>query len=208
MMRKRRAISAAGLILGFYAFYCPASAQGPQRLVPTEKLPVYTVCMDCHGPIGDSTDPSVPRLNGQHVEFLRKRLTDFHDPGSQDPHAVDAMWGIVEHLDDQTLAEIADYYSRQPAMPAKGRRTLPEDGHHLYVTGDPANYVGSCESCHGANAEGRGDIPRLAGQHALYLKNQLERMRLNLRTSDVMHPKTNSMTDAQIKALVAYLAGD
>ena len=207
-MRKRSTISVAGLILGFYALGCPASAQGPQRLVPTEKLPMYNVCMDCHGPIGDSTDPSVPRLNGQHLKYLRKRLADFHDPGSQDPHATEAMWGIVKSIDDQTLAEVAGYYSRQPAMSTTAGRPIPEEGRRLYATGNPANFVPACESCHGANGEGRGDIPRLAGQHALYLKNQLARMRLDLRASDVMHPKTNSMTDAQIKALVAYLAGD
>ena len=201
----RRTISAGGLALGLCALGWPASAQS---LIPTEKLPVHTVCMDCHGPIGDSTDASVPRLNGQHLEYLRKRLADFHDPGSQDPHATEAMWGVVEHMDDQTLAEIADYYARQPTMPANGRGPLAEAGHRLYVTGDPANYIPACDSCHGANGEGRADIPRLAGQHALYLKNQLERMRLNLRASAAMHPKTNSMTDEQIKALVAYLAGD
>jgi len=198
-------IACAGLVFGICAQAYPAGAGG---LVPTEKLPTYTVCMDCHGPIGDSAKPSVPRLNGQQVEYLKKRLVDFHDPGSQDPHATDAMWGIVENEDDQTLNEIAEYYARQPATPAKAGRPLAEAGRHFYMSGDPANYIPACSSCHGPQGEGRGAVPRLAGQHALYLKNQLERMRLNLRASDVMHPKTNSMTDKQIEALVAYLAGE
>jgi len=177
-------------------------------LVPTEKLPTYTVCMDCHGPIGDSVKQSVPRLNGQQAEYLKKRLVDFHDPGSQDPHATNAMWSIVESKGDAELNDIAEYYARQPPMAAKHGRPLAEEGRRLYMSGSRANYVPACSSCHGAQGEGHGVVPRLAGQHALYLKDQLERMRLNLRASDAMHPKTNSMTDTQIEALVAYLAGD
>jgi cytochrome c553 len=195
----------AGFMLGAYAV---ASPLGATDLVPTEKLPTQAICMTCHGPTGDSTKDSVPRLNGQHVEYLRKRLNDFHDPGSQDPHAIDAMWGIVEKTDDQTLAQIADYYARQPPTPATAGPPLAEAGRRLYVTGDPANNIAACASCHGAHGEGRAGVPRLAGQHALYLKNQLERMRFNLRASAVMHPNTNSMSNEQIEAVVAYLAGD
>jgi len=197
-------VLAAILMAGISAMAFPAKGAG---MVPTEKLPTQTVCMDCHGPIGDSAKDSVPRLNGQDAKYLRKRLNDFHFPGSEDPHATDAMWGIVEHMGDDTLAEIADYYSRQPPTPAKAGRPLAEAGRRLYVTGDAANSIPACSACHGAQGEGGGDAPRLAGQHALYLKNQLERMRLNLRASETMHPNTNSMTDKQIDALVAYLAG-
>jgi cytochrome c553 len=141
------------------------------------------------------------------VEYLRKRLADFHDPGSQDPHAIEAMWGVIQQVDDQTLSDMADYYARQPTTSAKSGRPLAEAGHWLYVTGDQAHYIPACDSCHGARGEGHADVPRLAGQHPLYLQNQLERMRLDLRASAVMHPKTNGMTDEQIKELVAYLAG-
>ena len=202
-MTTRRLIPVVGFVLGVCT-----QAHAADTLVPTEKLPTYTVCMDCHGPIGDSVKPSVPRLNGQQAEYLKKRLNDFHFPGSQDPHATEAMWSVVEAKGDEELNEIAEYYARQPRMTAQRGRPLAEQGRRIYENGNAASYVPACSGCHGAEGEGRGAVPRLAGQHALYLTNQLERMRLNLRASDVMHPKTNSMTDKEIEALVAYLAGD
>lgn len=166
------------------------------------------VCQACHGVTGNSAKPDVPRLNGQKVEYLKQRLTDFHDPASQDPHATNVMWGIVERTDDSTLVELAQYFATQAPMAAANGGASAQEGRKLYTSGDPANYVPACGTCHGANAEGLGDVPRLAGQHGLYLENQLERMRLNMRANGVMHPKTNSMSDAQIKALVGYLAKD
>src|SRR6185312_15689650 len=51
-----------------------------------------------------------------------------------------------------------------------------------------------CQSCHGEHAEGNGVFPRLAGQHADYLKKQLEAFRSSLRESDVMHVESKDMT--------------
>jgi len=201
----RRLFPVAGFVLSVCGAASPLRAQA---LVPTEKLPTQTVCMDCHGPIGDSVKDTVPRLNGQTVEYLRRRLDDFRSPGSQDPHATDAMWETVINADDRMLSEVADYYARQPPTPAKTGRPLAEAGYRLYLAGDLANQISGCAGCHGASGEGGGQVPRLAGQHGVYLKNQLERMRLNLRVSGAMHPKTNSMTDKQIEELVAYLAGE
>jgi cytochrome c553 len=51
-------------------------------------------------------------------------------------------------------------------------------------------------------------VPRIAGQHATYLKKQLEAFRSTLRESDVMHANTTNMTDREIEAVVSYLAND
>lgn len=174
-----------------------------------QSSPVFVHCQTCHGINGDSTKPNVPRLNGQHAEYLKARLESFRDPGSQDPHAIDAMWGEVLKVDDATLAAIADYLSAQTPMPASSSSgPLADEGRKLYETGDSTVLVPACQSCHGPHGEGSGAVPRLAGQHAVYLTNQLERLRLGLRWSDTMHPKTNSLSDRQIRALVAYLANN
>ena len=65
-----------------------------------------------------------------------------------------------------------------------------------------------CQACHGAHGEGNGVVPRIAGQHADYLKKQLEAFRSTLRESDVMHANTTNMTDREIEAVVSYLAND
>jgi len=199
----RMSITAAALLTADLAI-----AGDPPPMDGNASAKVVTTCQTCHGLRGDSPSGTVPRLNGQHVEYLMQRLKDFHDPGSQDPHATEAMWGIVENIDDRTLAEIAKYYAAQAPTKTSNRGALAENGGKLYASGDPANGVPACAMCHDADADDRRAIPRLGGQHAVYLQNQLERLRLGLRDSDIMHPRINGLSDRQIKALVAYLASD
>jgi cytochrome c553 len=132
----------------------------------------------------------------------------FHDPGQEDPHATAAMWDAVRSVDAATLAQIAAYYAQLPPTPPRESGHLAAEGRKLFENGDPAERIAACQSCHGARGQGRGAVPRLAGQHGEYLKNQLDRLRFGLRASGVMHPKTNAITDSQIEELVAYLAGN
>lgn len=194
--------TAIALVIGACLSATPTFADG------SAPAKVTAVCQSCHGLRGDSTTPSVPRLNGQHEEYIAAQLKSFLDPGRQDPHATAAMWGVVRNVDDATLAVIARYYAGQePTQPSNGG-ALAAEGRKFYASGDAAMNVPSCQSCHGANAEGRGTIPRLAGQHADYLRKQLERLRFGLRASDVMHPRANNISDHQIDALIAFLAKD
>ncbi len=169
---------------------------------------VVTTCQSCHGPAGHSVSQAVPRLNGQSAGYIVAQFRDFHDPGRQDPHATAAMWAMVRSVDAPTLAGLAAYYARQTPTHARDDGPLAEAGRKLFENGDRGERIAACRSCHGASGEGHDANPRLAGQHAEYLKNQLIRLRFGLRASGAMHPTTNSMTDGQIDALVAYLAGN
>lgn len=194
----------------FTAALC-ATALGTASAGENSAVPPAAIanCQTCHGPNGDSASPTVPRLNGQQTAYLLAQLKNFQDPGREDPHATRAMWGVATSVDDATLAAVAAYYARQtPAAAAGAEGPRAAIGKTLYEEGNSAEKVPACQSCHGSNAEGSGTIPRLAGQHAQYLKNQMERLRFSLRSSDVMHPKLYQMTDDQIDALVAYLAKD
>jgi cytochrome c553 len=164
-------------------------------------------CEGCHGVTGESASPKVPRLNGQKADYIVMQFRNFRDPGMEDPHATAAMFDVAHEVDDASLAKIAAYFASQPPSQSQAAGAPGAAGRKLYENGDPANRIAACGSCHGPDAEGRGTIPRLAGQHGAYLKSQLERLRLGLRASGVMHPSTNSMSDAQIGALVSYLAG-
>jgi cytochrome c553 len=76
------------------------------------------------------------------------------------------------------------------------------------MNGVDVQNIPACQACHGDHGEGNSVIPRLAGQHAYYLKSQLEAFRSTLRENDVMHANTKDMTNSQIEALVSYLAND
>lgn len=76
-------------------------------------------------------------------------------------------------------------------------------------------YQQQCSSCHGLNAEGNLALkaPKLAGQDAWYLKNQLTSFKLAYRgkaEGDVMGASmaaiATNLNDTQIETLSAYLA--
>ncbi len=169
---------------------------------------VATTCQACHGVGGDSPTGSVPRLNGQLSGYIVKRLHDFSNIASEDPHAMKTMWPVVSELNDETFGTIAAYYAGQAPTQSRPQQPLAALGRRIYVGGVVAEDIKPCQSCHGLAGEGHGAAPRLAGQHGEYLTNQLERLRLLTRANDTMFHNTRAMTDEDIRALVAYLSAD
>lgn len=169
---------------------------------------VTNVCQNCHGPHGDSVLSTFPRLNGQQADYIVSQLKNFREHSRADPHARAYMWGMASQLDDATIDALGKYFAAQkPANPQSGG-TLAAEGKNIFMNGAEAQNVPACNACHGDHGEGNSVIPRLAGQHADYLKGQMEAFRSTLRESDVMHANTKDMTDRQIEALVSYLAND
>jgi cytochrome c553 len=184
---------------------CAAIAQQSVSPTPTYMGTVKT-CEGCHGSKGDSAGPSTPRLNGQKLEYIIARLQDFLDSTREAPHA-SYMVREMKNLPDSSKAEIAEYFANQ--IPTEPSPTSQESsGQHIFESGYPAANIPACESCHGAHGEGRGVIPRLAGQHADYLRNQLWTFSLRLRQNNVMHANIMQMSSGQIDALVTYLANN
>src|SRR5262245_50716197 len=141
-----------------------------------QEIKRYTsqVCAACHGPKGNSTSPAFPRLAGQQAAYIEAQLTGFHDRTRGDPAAQAYMWGMASQLDAQDIKQLAAYYSAQRPVPGtSGDKTLMTQGKKIYEQGMPDAGVPACATCHGAAAEGKEAIPRLAGQHAAYLVKQL-----------------------------------
>jgi cytochrome c553 len=69
---------------------------------------------------------------------------------------------------------------------------------------------GVCAACHGEFGQGgkRGEYPRLAGQRAAYLKDQLKSFRARKRINIPMYPYTQEreLPDEDIEAVAEYLA--
>jgi len=165
------------------------------------------VCAQCHGPGGRSIAPTFPQLAGQPAPYLETQLKAFRDQTRSDPDAIAYMWGMAAQLNDATIAALADYYSRQkPAVPAKlSDPAAAADGKRIFEQGVPAGQIPACASCHGAQAQGNGVIPRLAGQHAGYLRKQILVIQNALRSAPVMHGVVKDLTPAQTQAVALYL---
>jgi cytochrome c553 len=204
MNRNKTTMAAAILALLAGAPLAHAADAAPEAVVSKAN----NVCRTCHGPGGDSVSSTFPRLNGQQADYIASQLKGFKNQSRSDPHAVAYMWGMASQIDDSMAVGLAKYYSNQkPTQPQTGG-ALASAGKALFMNGDSSHAIPPCAACHGEHGEGMGSFPRLAGQHADYLKHQLEDFRSTLRESDVMHANTKEMTNSQIEAVVSYLAND
>ena len=83
----------------------------------------------------------------------------------------------------------------------------------IFENGVPDANVAACAACHGPDATGHGEIPRLAGQLDSYVVMELttwthERGQnpANPDTSAIMKPVAHSLTRPQIEAVAAYVS--
>ncbi|MFO1465468.1 MAG: c-type cytochrome [Steroidobacteraceae bacterium] len=165
-----------------------------------------TICANCHGPQGHAINPKFPRLAGQRPGYLMAQLHGFKSRGRGDADAVAYMWGMAAPLQEDMIAALADYYAAQkPGPGAGGDAAAIERGRGLFHQG-LATGVPACGTCHGEDAAGKADFPRLAGQSTQYLLKQLRAFNTNLRDAAVMHGVAVSLSDAQMHDVAAYLA--
>jgi cytochrome c553 len=189
-----------GLLLGA-CFGCSTQSQQVPQLATQ-------VCTNCHGPQGNGMSPAFPRLAGQQPAYLEAQLVAFRDHSRGDPSAMAYMWGMASQLNDQTIKQLVAYYADQRPVPGEpGDRTLMAKGQTIYEQGLPDEGVPACISCHGANAEGKDNIPRLGGQYPAYLVKQLAYFKSELRgNAPVMHAVTYKMSFEQMEAVTVYAA--
>jgi cytochrome c553 len=164
------------------------------------------LCSTCHGPRGVSRSPEFPILAAQRKGYLEAQIDAFRKRTRAEKDAHDFMWGIAGNLDEAIIGSIADYYASQP--PAPGRSDDPAliaKGKELFDKGVPGRGIPACMACHGADAAGVADFPRLAGQHAKYVVKQLNYIQSLVRAAPVMHGIVKDLGPAEIQAVAAYV---
>jgi cytochrome c553 len=189
----------------------PTAAQSgaaPQAapVTPEQIDGTVRVCSTCHGFGGRSISPTFPRLAGQQHDYIVVQLKAFRDRTRDDPNARAYMSGMATGLNDAMIEALADYYSAQTPVP--GSTPDPAkvaSGMTVYQQGVPDKIL-SCATCHGANAEGAGATPQLAGQHRQSLERQLGYFASDTRPDAVMHLESMNLTERQTGDISAYLA--
>ncbi len=175
------------------------------------KVPGKTIalkwCSDCHGVDGNPISPQFPRLAGQQEAYLVKQLKEFQTEHRSDPAGSAYMWGIARVLTAQQINEIAQYFSAQKAVPGpSGNTALESKGKELFHQGIAAKGVPACASCHGPQALGSGETPRLADQWSHYVLAQLDVFHTEQRPAGVaMHAIVGQLTQQDMEALATYL---
>jgi cytochrome c553 len=165
-----------------------------------------TVCGTCHGQQGNSTQPKFPRLAGQNANYLATQLKAFRSQARGDPDAISYMWGMAAELDDETIAALAAYYAAQkPEASPGGDAAAIARGREIYEHGIAAEGVPACSSCHGSDAHGTQDFPRLAAQHSQYVLKQLASFQSNMRKVAIMHGVAQNLRQPEMQSVAAYL---
>lgn len=189
-------------------------------LLVTLTFPVYAadavagkaksqVCAACHGVDGNSpTNPTWPKLAGQHEKYTYKQLKDFHSGERKDIQ----MTGFAATLRDEDMSDIAAYYATQKIQLGFASSSLLDLGQKIYRAGNASKELAACIACHGPNGAGNplALYPSLSGQHAEYTEIQLLNFRDNKRTNDinrVMRIISEKMTIEEIKAVSNYIQG-
>ncbi len=66
-------------------------------------------CGACHGPDGNSTNPTWPKLAGQHAAYVVKQLKAFKSGERKDP----LMSPMAAGLSEKDMQDVAAYYAAQ-----------------------------------------------------------------------------------------------
>ena len=76
------------------------------------KAKAAQVCAACHGPDGNKpTGPDFPILAGQHVDYLKKALSDYKSGKRINP----IMKGFAATLSNQEMDDLAAWFASQPS---------------------------------------------------------------------------------------------
>jgi cytochrome c553 len=158
------------------------------------------VCAACHGPGGNSVNPAVPTLAGQPQQFVVTQLFMFREGKRKDAQ----MSPFAANLSNADLNDLAAYFSAQPHAPPT-HVSAPD----IAAAGRRITQQNNCVACHAATLMGQQHIPRLAGQHAEYLRIQLRGFKASTRfdMDGNMTSAAQGLSDADIDILADYLSG-
>jgi cytochrome c553 len=205
----KRALLAAILSVGFAV---PARAVNGEGDVSKSQLEAkIAYCKTCHGLSGQGFRGSfpMPRLAGQQPEYIENQLKAFIEHRRNNP----VMFNVAHALSPAMLTALTTEFRNLNPKPLGGG---PSDqiaaGKKIYEEGVGQN-VPPCASCHGPEAKGDGQFPRLAGQLYDYVVKKLTNWdtergqdRANPDTSAIMQPIAHDLTAAEIKAVAAYVS--
>jgi len=195
----------SALLLAVLAFAFAGSTHAEDTVSDVQAKLQY--CNVCHGisAQGFLGYYPIPRLAGQQVDYIKNQLQGF----AEQKRTNNIMFNVGHVLSPAMIAALATSFHDLNPKPLGGApKALLAEGKKIYEGGVPGANVAACTSCHGEDAKGNGQFPRLAGQLYAYVSLQLTNWskERSETLSSVMTPIARGLTDAQIKAVAAYVS--
>lgn len=153
----------------------------------------YT-CLGCHGIKGYRNaypNYSVPKLEGQHPEYLVAALQEYRS--GERSHTT--MHSQAASLSDQDIADIAVFFAGKPLQP----------GAHAANAPAPPQAAAVCVACHGTDGVAIVAMyPTLAGQHEDYLERSIAEYKTGARKNPVMAAMAAPLKDADVDVISQF----
>jgi cytochrome c553 len=176
-------------------------------------------CTTCHGAGSTATvgrtanEVYFPRIAGKPAGYLYNQLVNFREGRRH----YGLMVGLVEHLNDAALMEMAQYFSQlqlpypEPQAPPAGTSAaVMQRGQQLAKQGDASKGIAACASCHGAQLLGAEPaIPGLLGLPRDYNAGQVGAWQTGMRRAhapDCMAQIAKKLSPEDVSAVTIWLA--
>lgn len=163
---------------------------------PTGEVKADT-CLGCHGvPSYTNVYPSyhVPRLAGQHREYLIAALTAYQNGERSHP----TMSGQAKTLSEKDIADVAEYFSKMESAPANPEAEIPPEMQAK---------AGTCSACHMNDGNSMvPNFPKIAGQREDYLYQSLMDYKSGARNNPIMLGIVAALSDEDMKDLARYFS--
>ncbi len=176
-------------------------------------------CTTCHGAGATATvgrtanEVYFPRIAGKPAGYLFNQLVNFRDGRRHNG----LMVGLVEHLNDASLMEMAQYFAAvqlpypEPQTPPPGTSAATmQRGEQIAMRGDAIKGIPACTSCHGAKL--LGVEPAIGGLFGLprdYMAGQIGSWQTGARRAkapDCMAKIAAKLTPEDVNAVTTWLA--
>jgi cytochrome c553 len=171
----------------------------------------FEYCTTCHGPSAQGFRGfyAMPRLAGQQPQYIENQLRAFVERRRLNL----VMANVVHGITPDAFPALAARMSALNPPPVGGAPTGDVAlGKEIFAYGLPDQNVPACSACHGPDAKGQREIPRLAGQLYWYMVSTLslwssERGQGGRQDiSWIMRPTVANLTPRQVQALAEYVS--
>jgi cytochrome c553 len=197
---------------------------GTSRTAPDDQLPLEDLtgpsspvpdaiaenCARCHGIDGLGRGAGAfPRLAGQRAEYLAGSLLAY----ARGERHSGIMEPVAASLGADDIQGLAQYYAKLPAPGPAASAPDPQLlalGRRIAEQGLPERLIPACSECHGPSLPRNPNYPRLAGQYARYIEQQLSLFKGKQRGGtpyhQIMHKFAGQLTDEHVRAVAQFYA--
>lgn len=179
------------------------------------------VCIACHGPNGNSSNPEWPNLAGQNAAYIATQLKQFRaGERGVTPNAM-VMTAQAAALSDEDIADLGAYFATQTPSGLEADPSYWKAGETLYRGGDKTRSIPACMACHGPVGRGNpaAGYPAVRAQHSVYTVEQLNAYANAKRYDDaagaahdtknahMMETIAKQLTAEDIRNVASYIQG-